>query len=332
MRAVGGVPWPERVRLWDAALSAVCGYFREQGLREVSTPVRVPAVAVEPFIEPIAAPPALLATSPELAMKRLLARDSGSIFQIAHVFRRAEIGERHSEEFHLVEWYRVGAPIDAVLADVEAIVARVFESTGAIGHAPKDWRRVRFRDAVAATCGVRLRGDEDAEALVAALPPVLAEPVAAALPRAHAATAAVRALLAWTAFFSAWSDLSFEPWLKEQEGVHLVEFPAPLAALAELDPAEPSLARRAECHVRGLELANGYVELRDPGEQRRRFEVVAGLRAAFELPTLPIDAAFLGDLPRLPPCSGMALGLDRLITLAAGRTRIGDVSLALGEI
>ena len=129
MRSVGGVPWPERVRLWDAALSAVRDYFREQGLREVSTPVRVPAVAIEPFIEPIAAPPMLLATSPELAMKRLVARGSGSIFQISHVFRRAEVGERHSEEFHLVEWYRVGATLEQVTGDVEAIVARVFAAT-----------------------------------------------------------------------------------------------------------------------------------------------------------------------------------------------------------
>lgn len=332
MRSAGGVPWPERVRLWDAALSAVRDYFREQGLREVSTPVRVPAVAIEPFIEPIAAPPMLLATSPELAMKRLVARGSGSIFQISHVFRRAEVGERHSEEFHLVEWYRVGATLEQVTGDVEAIVARVFAATGSIEHVPQDWQVVRFRDAVAATCGARLRGDESAEALLAALPPALAAEVAPALTPAAASTPAVRALLAWTAFFSVWSDMCFEPWLKEQQGVHLRDFPAALAALAELDPAEPSLARRAECHVRGLELANGYFELRDPDEQRRRFAAVAGLRGALGLPALPVDEAFLGDLPRMPPCAGMALGLDRLITLAAGRTRLADVSLTLGEI
>lgn len=324
------VAWPERVRLWDAALAAVRGYFREQGLREVSTPVRVRAVAIEPFIEPIAAPPGLLATSPELAMKRLLVRGSGPIFQVSHVFRRAELGERHSEEFHLVEWYRVGEPLAAVVADVERLVERVFAATGASGHAPKRWLTVAFRDAVAATCGARLRGDEGPDALLAALPAELAGATRAGIAPAGAAGPDAARLLAWTSFFSAWSDMYFEPWLKDQEGVHLTGFPAPLAALAELEPAG-SVARRAECHVRGLELANGYGELRDPVEQRRRFAAVAGLRSALGLPALPVDEEFLGELPRMPACSGMALGLDRLLTLAAGQRRIGDVSLALGS-
>lgn len=322
--------WPERVRLWDAALAAVRGWFREQGLREVSTPVRVGAVAIEPFIEPIAAPPGLLVTSPELAMKRLLARGSGSIFQIAHVFRAAERGERHSEEFHLIEWYRVGAPLGRVVADVAELVARVFEATGSMGHAPKAWRTLAFRDAVRTTCGARLAGDEQPAALLAALPDELAAATRAGLVAAPASPAAAR-LLAWTAFFSAWSDMYFEPWLKEQQGVQLIDFPAPLAALAELD-ASGLVARRAECHVFGLELANGYQELRDPDEQRRRFAAVADLRAALGLAALPVDEAFLAELPATPACSGMALGLDRLLTLAAGRARIEDVSLALGSV
>jgi len=327
---LGGLAWPARVQIWDAALAAVRGYFRDQGLREVSTPVRLRAVAVEPFIDPIAAPPGLLATSPELAMKRLLTRGSGPIFQVAHVFRRAEVGARHSEEFHLVEWYRLGADLDPLLADVEAIVARVFDATGAKGHVPKTWQRVRFRDVVTATCGASLRGDEDADALVAALPPALAAEVVAALAPAPDADRAARTLLAWTAFFTAWSDMFFETWLKEHEGTHLIEFPAPLAALAVVDVADPGLARRAECHVGGLEIANGYVELRDADEQRRRFAAVNELRRVHGAPALPIDDDFLAELPGLPPCAGIALGLDRLITLAAGRTRLADVSLALG--
>ncbi|MFY0532025.1 amino acid--tRNA ligase-related protein [Nannocystis pusilla] len=157
---LGGLAWPARVQIWDAALAAVRGYFRDQGLREVSTPVRVPAVAVEPFIDPIAAPPGLLATSPELAMKRLLVRGSGPIFQVAHVFRRAEIGERHSEEFHLVEWYRLGADLDPLLADVEALVARVFAATGSNGHVPKTWQRAlpRGRDRDLRRGAARRRG------------------------------------------------------------------------------------------------------------------------------------------------------------------------------
>ncbi|MFZ6177765.1 amino acid--tRNA ligase-related protein [Nannocystis pusilla] len=327
---LGGLAWPARVQIWDAALAAVRGYFRDQGLREVSTPVRVPAVAVEPFIDPIAAPPGLLATSPELAMKRLLVRGSGPIFQIAHVFRRAEIGERHSEEFHLVEWYRLGADLDPLLADVEALVDRVFAATGSNGHVPKTWQRARFLEVVTATCGAALRGDEDPGQLLAALPPALADEVARAADMSADAEPRARTLLAWTAFFTAWSDMFFEPWLKGHEGTHLVDFPAPLAALAITDPVRPWLARRAECHVGGLEIANGYVELRDADEQRRRFAAVNELRRVHGAPALPIDEDFLAELPGLPPCAGIALGLDRLITLAACRTRLADVSLALG--
>ncbi|HEY8379986.1 MAG TPA: amino acid--tRNA ligase-related protein [Nannocystis sp.] len=328
----GALAWPARVQIWDAALAAVRGYFREQGLREVSTPVRVRAVAVEPFIEPIAAPPGLLVTSPELAMKRLLARESGPIFQVAHVFRRAEVGDRHREEFHLVEWYRLGADLEPVLADVAAIVARVFAAVGACLAPPRGWTRARFLDVVAATCGARLRGDEDASALLAALPPPLSTEVAAGLAPAPGADPEVRTLLAWTAFFSVWSDMYFETWLKDHDGVHLVDFPAPLGALARRHEADPALAERAECHAFGVELANGYVELRDADEQRRRFAVVNRLRAATGAPPLPIDEEFLAELPALPPCAGIALGLDRLIALAAGRTRLADVSLALGEV
>lgn len=337
MRSAGhsgaGLAWPERVRVWDAALAGVRGYFRGQGLREVSTPVRVRAVALEPFIEPVAAPPGLLATSPELAMKRLLCRGSGSIFQVSHVFRRAEVGLRHSEEFHLVEWYRVGADLAALLADVAALVACVFQATGREEHVPKDWHTLAFLDAVEATCGARLAGGEDVEALLAALPPALAEATRAGLRPAESAPPGARRLAAWTAFFSAWSDMHFEPWLEGQAAVHVLDFPAPLAALARVrEEGGRSLAGRAESHLLGVEIANGYVELADAGEQRRRFEDVAGLRAGLGLPGLPVDEEFLAELPDLPACVGMALGLDRLIMLASGRSSLDEVSLGLGGL
>jgi lysyl-tRNA synthetase class 2 len=322
--------WDRRVALWDAVFAAVRGALRATGSREVSTRIRVDAPAIEPYIEPIEADGRWLATSPELAMKRLLVRGSGPIFQIAHVFRRAEIGARHSEEFHLVEWYRLGADLDPLLADVEALVARVFAATGSNGHVPKTWQRARFLEVVTATCGAALRGDEDPGQLLAALPPALAGEVARAADMSAGAEPRARTLLAWTAFFTAWSDMFFETWLKGHEGTHLVDFPAPLAALAITDPARPWLARRAECHVGGLEIANGYVELRDADEQRRRFAAVNELRRVHGAPALPIDEDFLAELPGLPPCAGIALGLDRLIALAACRTRLADVSLALG--
>jgi lysyl-tRNA synthetase class 2 len=204
-------------------------------------------------------------------------------------------------------------------------------------------------DVVAQTLGVTLRGDEDADALALALRPVrvvLGDPLAT-VPHARLATSPrAHALAAWTAFFSAWCDARLDPWLRERadEGVHLVDFPRPLAALSahgpETSPGEPALvdgqprmvAHRFESHVHARELANGYRELRDADEQRRRFDDVNALRVALDLRPLPIDPEFLEDLraPGLPPCAGVAMGLDRLVLLATGRSRIADIAIELG--
>ncbi len=340
MTAGPPLPWERRVAVWDAAFAVVRARLRGAGLREVSTPVRVAAPAAEPYIDPIAAPPGWLATSPELAMKRLLCRGSGSIFQLSHVFRRAERGDRHSEEFHLLEWYRLAGALAAVEADVEAIVGDVFaavaEVLGPQKHAPRRWRQASFFDVFAATTGVALRGDEDEHELRAVVTAELRAQVWDDRPGPlHSDDAGVRTLAAWTALFSAWSDRHLDPWLLGQVdvGVHLGEFPAALAALSERGARDGrAVAHRVECHVGGVELANGYLELRDPSEQRARFAAVHALRAALGEPALPTDDAFLAELraPGLPVCTGMALGLDRLVMLACGRVRLTDVSLALG--
>lgn len=315
-------------------------------MAEVVTPVRLQAVAVEPFIEPLAAPPGVLATSPELPMKRLLCRGAPSIFQIAPCFRAAEHGALHREEFHMIEWYRVASDTDALRRDVEAIVAAVHDAVAEVLEepavpAPKRWIEIGAVDLMAQTLGIALRGDEDAAQLAAALGPVSARlhhPLAilrddrlASSPRAHS-------LAAWTAFFSAWCDTCLDPWLAQRTelGVHVVQMPAALAALSEVAPADDgsgrALAHRFESYAHGRELANGYRELRDPEEQRRRFEDVNTLRASMDQPALPIDPEFLADLrsPGLPPCAGVALGLDRLVLLATGRSQLGDIAIEFG--
>lgn len=318
-----------RVRVWDAALEGARACMRDAGLREVTTPIRRTELAIEPYIEPIAAPPDhWLMTSPELAMKQLVAGGSGSIFQIAHVFRAAERGPRHREEFHLLEWYRVPGELPDVMADVERLVARVFERARAsIGPhtpaAPRRWQIVEMLELLRETTGFPLRGDESADELA----PWLAGARARAgirwaedAPRANAGELAD--LLAWTELFSLWSDLELDPWLARQDpqlGVHLVGFPRRLAALAQVEGAR---AWRFESHVRGVELANGYLELRDADEQRRRFELVLALREHHALPALAMPESFLAMLvaPGLPACAGVALGLDRLLALACGCT------------
>jgi lysyl-tRNA synthetase class 2 len=336
MQATSGpLPFERRVAVWDSVLAAVRGHLRGQGLREVSTPVRVRAPAIEPYIEPIAAPPGFLATSPELAMKRLLCRGSGPIFQLSHVFRAAERGDRHSEEFHLLEWYRVDAELVALERDVEAIVAEVFAAGGAT--APRRWRRASFFEVFAATAGVELRGDEDDGQLRERLPAELRDAVWDERPGPLLSVdPEVRALAAWTGLFGVWSDRHLDPWLTAQVdvGVHLEEFPGALAALSRRSGlGGRTVAHRVESYVGGVELANGYLELREADEQRARFLAVNALRAALGAPCLPLDEEFLRELaapPGLPDCVGVALGLDRLVMLACGRARLSDVTLALG--
>lgn len=315
-------------------MAAARDTLRRRGLREVSTRTRVVAPAIEPYIEPIPAGAEWLATSPELAMKRLLCRGVGPIFQLSHVFRGGERGDHHSEEFHLLEWYRLGEDMRALEGDVEAVVASVCAAAGGERHAPRSWRRIGFFDVFAETTGVQLRGDEDDEALQLAMraAPALHDFVfrsAAPGPMA-AADPEVRTLATWSSVYGAWST-SLDEWLAERGGgVHLVEFPAHLAALARHGRSgERSIAHRMESYVGAVELANGYLELRDPAEQRRRFRVVNGLRRACGSEALPLDEAFLADLgePGLPACTGIALGFDRLIMLACDAACLADISL-----
>lgn len=336
------LPWEVRVAVWDAAQAAVRRTLRGQGLREVVTPVRLSAVAIEPFIEPLpAGAGGWLATSPELPMKQLLCRGAPSIFQIAPCFRAAEWGDRHREQFRLVEWYRLAGTLRDVQDDVERLVAAVHEAVAGVLDdasipavaAPARWSRRGVVPLMEQTMGVRLRGDEDAVALHRALAPVsaaLGDPLATVREDRLSASPGAHALAAWTALFSAWCDRFFDPWLAkyDEPGLHVVDFPAPLAALSRI---EGPVAHRFESHVRGIELANGYDELRDPDEQRARFLAVNELRASYDAPALPLPEEFLADLRDhgLPPCSGAALGLDRLVLLATGRARLSDIAIEL---
>jgi lysyl-tRNA synthetase class 2 len=331
------LPSALRVALWDRALDTVRAHFRRTHAAEVTTPVRVEAVALEPWIEPIPAAGAYLAPSPELAMKRLLCRGCGSIFQIGHVFRRAEQGDLHAEEFHLVEWYRIDADDETVtMADAEAIVTGVFAAVAEVlPHAgavpPHRWSRHGFLDLLHETAGLKLRGDEDASQLRHAVRATNLGWRDAIDPPRPLDDCDVDTLWSWTALLSAWSDAHLDPWLRSRgpgEGVHVVDFPRALAALSAASD-DGCTAHRFESHVGGVELCNGYLELRDAAQQRRRFEIVAGLRRAFDLPGLPMPDAFLADLvgPGLPACSGAALGLDRLLMLATGQRRLDAVSL-----
>ena len=336
------LPILARVRLWDATLARLRAVMRMGGMHEVVTPVRVRAPAIEPYIDPIAAPPQWLVTSPELAMKVLLAQGSGPIFQLGPVFRREEEGALHREEFHLLEWYRMGDAWSLVHRDVEAVVAAacqaVEEVLGAgVGRlAPVRWQQVGLLDAIEETTGIKLRGDETPAALQQAVRPVgwTLDPGAGRRLADLADDPEVADLAAWTALFSLWSDEAWPRWWarsRSREGVHVVDFPPALAALARCEDGAEGIrcARRFESHFHGFELANGYAELADAKEQRRRFERVNRLRVKLGNRALPMDEGFLAALedPGLPDCCGAALGVERLLAVACKGADLATIAL-----
>lgn len=321
-----------RAKLWDAGFAALRGYLRAEGMLEVSTPWCVDEVAIEPYIEPVRAGQRYVITSPELWMKRLLCAGVGSSFQVAHVARQGEAGELHTPEFHLAEWYRAPGSLSDLQADVEAIVEAVSSRVGAAGGKPRRidrWERWNFFELFACTTGAEL-GEGASVAVLRDLTNDLGARIGAApLDARGPVPEEVEKLWLWSALLSAWSDAGLQPWLDDRSdvGVHLEGFPPELAALATVQNGR---ARRSESFVFGVEIANGYEELRDSLEQRRRFERVNALRRFHGDPALPMPERFLASLDAgdgLPECAGIALGLDRVLMIAAGVDRLADISL-----
>jgi lysyl-tRNA synthetase class 2 len=254
-----------------------------------------------------------LITSPEYHMKRLVAAGLPRIFQIAKCWRAEEMGPHHRGEFTMVEWYRAGAPLEALADDCEALLrvaaTAAGRDPGALALAAP-FARTTVRELWARHAGGELAGDEDVAALRA---------------KAGAAGVAVGTAAAWDdVFYQVFLD-RIEPRLAAAGPTFVFDWPAPLGALARPKPGDPRLVERFELYAGGLELANAFGELTDPVEQRRRFEDEARIRAARGREVYPIDEALLAALPRMPPTAGIALGFDRLVMLVLGARDIADV-------
>lgn len=292
-----------RARLMDD----VRAFFRERGVLEVETPCLSPAAATDPHLHSLRTRLAdgrryYLHTSPEFPMKRLLAAGSGPIWQACRVFRDGEAGRRHNPEFTMLEWYRPGFGVDALMDEIEALVTTVGGPAGPARRIP--WRDA-FRDAVGVDPFAA-----DAESLAA---------------RGRELGVEARGLDR-----DAWLDLLFSEAvcarLPAGEPVFITRFPAEQAALARLCPDDPRCADRFEFFVGPLELANGYHELTDAGEQRARFERDLARRREAGLPELPRDERLLAALEAgMPDASGVALGLDRLLMSLTGTSSISEV-------
>ena len=274
-------------------LQQVRAFFIDRGFLEVETPCRIPANAPELHIDAVDAGGAVLHTSPELAMKRLLAAGYPDLFQLCQVWRADERGSRHLPGFTLLEWYRRDADYTALMGDCEALLHHLAPAGGfswqgrAIDLAPP-WPRLTVAEAF----------------------------------RRHASCSVEQALS--DGRFDEILTAEVEPGLGPGP-LFLVDYPAPLAALARLKPDEPAVAERCELYLGGLELANGFSELTDPVEQRRRFNADEQARRAAGKPPRPLPEPYLEELHNLPPCAGIALGIDRLVMLLTDAAEIGEV-------
>jgi elongation factor P--(R)-beta-lysine ligase len=307
-------PGASRERLLARArmLGRIREFFAARGVLEVDTPLIVNAAVTDVHIHSArveltgeaagSAPVRLfLHTSPEYAMKRLLAAGSGDIYQVCHVARAFESGRVHNPEFTLLEWYRVGFSLGQLMDEVAVLVG------GLLGLA--DAQRLSYREAFMQELGLDPFAATFGELAAAAAPLGLAD--GTPLDRDGYLELLMASLIG--------------PRLGHERLTFIHGYPASQAALARLDPADPRVAQRFELYVRGIELANGFHELANPAEQRARFAADNAQRARAHLPVLALDEFLLAALAELPDCAGVALGLDRLLMLATGASHIEEV-------
>ncbi|MDB5512464.1 MAG: Lysine--tRNA ligase [Enterovirga sp.] len=267
--------------------------------------------------------PMHLHTSPEFAAKKLLAAGEEQIVSFGHVFRNRERGALHHPEFTMVEWYRTNAPYDLVMQDAADLVALAGATAGR--------REASFRGRV---CDLSARPERlsVADAFLAFAGIDLLATVSADTTDREALGAACRAAGIRVAADDTWSDMfsrvlveRVEPRLGLGRPTLLDRYPVAEAALAQRAGDDPRVAERFELYVCGVELANGFGELTDPAEQRRRFTAEMDEKERVYGERYPVDEDLLAALGAMPDAAGVALGLDRLVMLAVGAERIEDV-------
>ena len=315
----------------DRIMASLRHWFRMRGFLEVETP----ALQVSPgnethlhaFATEIAAPsgahtPLYLHTSPEFTCKKLLAAGEQKIFTFARVFRNRERGALHHPEFTMLEWYRADEPYETLMSDCAALLEEAAKAAGSQALHWKDRTADPFASPERLTVAqafLRFAGVD----LMATLPagqPDLAKMIAAA----RSANIRLADDDTWSDIFSRVLVEKIEPRLGIGAPTLLYEYPLPEAALAR-PAADPRVAERFELYACGVELANGFGELTDPAEQRRRFDAAMAEKQHRYGTRYPIDPDFLAALPTMPQASGVALGFDRLVMLAAGAARIEQV-------
>ena len=288
----------QNLHLRARIIQVVRRFFIERQYLEVDTPVRIPAPAPEAHIDAVTSEDCYLQTSPELCMKLLLAAGYSRIFQICKCFRSKERGRRHLPELTMLEWYKAGGNYADLMDDCQELIGFIATRIGASKRLSYQgqtvdlnppWTRLTVADAFQRYAGITV---EEAQA-------------------------ANR--------FDEVMVNAIEPQLGTTQPLFLYDYPAELGALARLKPENPLVAERFELYIAGLELCNGFSELTDPVEQRRRFEAEQRIRQSFSKPVYPIPQNFLAALKDMPVACGNALGIDRLVMLFADTTEIDNV-------
>jgi len=320
------------------ARSALARRMREaleqRGYLEVETPIAVPFAGQEPHLRPFETtftpdPPVPpdgvhgarrlhLHTSPEYAMKRLLAREGFSrCYQLARVFRDGEISRTHNPEFTLLELYASPGNAETIMADLEQLIfAAAPEAPARKGQGARLSLRPPFERLTCREAFQRYAGFDPL--------PLDADAVARAA-RASGVHSAAGA--SWDDVFTQVLLERVEPSIGIERPTFLTGYPASQAALARLSPADPRVAERFELYAGGLELANGFSELCNAREQRQRLEDEQALRSRLGREVFPLDEKFLAALDRIPEAGGVAVGFDRLLMLITGAETIAEVLL-----
>lgn len=286
---------PELLRLRATAMAAIRRFFAAREFIEVDTPSLVPSPGLDAHLSafevrsPDGRIVGWLATSPEYQMKRLLCEGAERIFQLGRSYRAEEHGTHHEREFTMLEWYRTNAGSDDVIRDTEELVstlARELDSEMTDRVSPP-WERITVEEAFEKHAGAMVDPADEEQ------------------------------------FFRTWAE-RVQPRLGAHRPVVVTHWPASMASLANLH--DDGTADRFEAFVSGIELCNGFGELTDAREQRRRFEADQGARRSAGAPVYPIDERFLDALEQgMPASGGNALGVDRLLMLLTGAESIQAV-------
>lgn len=270
-------------------------FFDNRNYLEVETPIRVPCPGIDPYLDALPAGSGFyLATSPELQMKRLLGLKIPCIYQLTHAFRANERGALHNAEFSLLEWYRTNTDYLGIMDETEAMLKVIIEDLDLDkSSAPKyafPFDRIYVDDLFKALAGWQPSRNWNEDR-----------------------------------YFFDWVE-KIEPFLASQKGVFVIDFPAPIAALAKIKESNPLVSERFELFMHGIEIANAFTELTDHQEQAERFKEARKKRLLLGKEVYAVDEKFLAALQAgIPECGGIALGIDRLIMAVLGLRDIAMV-------